>query len=570
MRSNTGVIGAQRLNTTSSASGVHGLADLYGSVKGGTWPAGTAQASVVPSDSSVNEGATVAFAVTAYAPAGQTTLYWSMRATTGTATAADFGDSSTSGSVVMTAGYAGILTGTVQRTWASDLSTEGAEAFVLDIALTNGGPVIGTSAAVTVADTSLTPVATVTGTPSSPNEGSAATYTITIVSGLASGATVYWVMRTTTGTALAADFTDNTLSGSYTVSAGLVDTVTRTWANDVSVGEGSEIWVMDVRTVSITGTLIGTSSPATTVADTSVTTALYAFTSFTFTTAATVGATGPSQATLLASYSTATYPWLTNTAYFSASDGLQYWTVPATATYRIVAAGSWSTPRSGKLSGRGAIFQGDFSLTMSSVVRILCGQPEFQRSGTTPSGGGGGTFVVASPYNTNASILVVAGGGGGGHDTTGTFLQSQADGSFGTAGQAGYPGGSAGGTAGSGGQGSSGGASGGAGFSGNGFGRTAYPASDGNLPVAFTAATSRGYGGGVGGSASNMGGYGGGGFTWYSTGWGGGGGGYSGGGTSSSSSYAGNAGGGGSYNNGTNQVQVGYNSASGYVTITML
>jgi len=44
VRSNTGVIGAQRLNTTSSASGVHGLADLYDNVKGGTWPAGPVSA----------------------------------------------------------------------------------------------------------------------------------------------------------------------------------------------------------------------------------------------------------------------------------------------------------------------------------------------------------------------------------------------------------------------------------------------------------------------------------------------------------------------------------------------
>ena len=275
MRSNTGVIGAQRKNAPSGATGVHGLADLYDNVKGTTWPAGTAWATVVPDVAACNEGGTVAFAITAYAPAGQTTLYWSMRATTGTATAADFGDSTISGSVVMVAGYAGILTGTVSRTWASDLFTEGTEAFVLDMALTNGGAAIGTSTAVTVADTSLTPAATVTGTPSSLNEGSAATYTITIVSGLAAGATVYWVMRTTTGTALAADFTDNQLSGSYIVSAGLVDTVTRTWANDVTT-EGAETWVMDVRTGSITGTLIGTSSPATTVADTSVAAVVYA------------------------------------------------------------------------------------------------------------------------------------------------------------------------------------------------------------------------------------------------------------------------------------------------------
>ena len=434
MRSNTGVIGAQRLNTTSIASGVHGLADLYNNVKGATWPAGTATASVVPSVSSVNEGGTVAFAITAYAPAGQTTLYWSMRATTGTSTAADFGDSSISGSVVMTAGYAGILTGTVSRTWAADLFTEGTEVFVLDVSLTNGGAAIGTSTAVTVADTSLAPVATVTGTPSSLNEGSAATYTITIVSGLAAGATVYWVMRTTTGTALAADFTDTTLSGSYTVSAGLVDTVTRTWANDVTT-EGSEIWVMDVRIGSITGTLIGTSSPATTVADTSVAAELYAFTSFTFTPGVALGYLGPTLANLLnssPSYSTTTYPWLSNTTYFNVvTQGIQQWQVPATGTYRLTARGATGGIHSGSYQpgfpGAGATAQADIALSLGTVLYIVVGQkPTSTTSGySNGSPGGGGTFVYtgasASAGIGGAGLMLVAGGGGGtGHGNSAT------------------------------------------------------------------------------------------------------------------------------------------------------
>ena len=215
----------------------------------------------------INEGGTVIYTVTIVSGvAAGTTVYWVMRTTTGTALAADFTDATLSGSYTVSNG----LVDTVTRTWANDLTTEGNETWVMEVRTGSiTGPVIATSSPAVVADTSLTPVATVTGTPSSLNEGSAATYTITIVSGVAAGATVYWVMRTTTGTALAADFTDNTLSGSYTVSNGLVDTVTRTWANDVTT-EGTETWVMDVRIGNITGTLIGTSSPATTVADTSV------------------------------------------------------------------------------------------------------------------------------------------------------------------------------------------------------------------------------------------------------------------------------------------------------------
>lgn len=293
---------------------------------------------------------------------------------------------------------------------------------------------------------------------------------------------------------------------------------------------------------------------------------LYNFTSFTFTTAGTVGPTGPSLATLLASYDTVTNSWLNNTAYFNAVSGIQRWTVPRSANYRITAAGSVSATR--KTSGRGVIFRGDFSLTQGQVIYILCGQQDLQTPTVTPTGGGGGTFVVASPYNTNASILVVAGGGGGAHDGATGYSQSTADASFTTSGNSGTPSGQAGGTAGGGGFWPSGsGASAGSGFSGTAQGRTGSEGADGSLPQSFI---SGGAGGGIGGTSSTKGGFGGGGFTWYQSGWGGGGGGYSGGGTGSNNNYNGNAGGGGSYNNGTNQVQVGTNNASGYVTIEVL
>jgi len=296
---------------------------------------------------------------------------------------------------------------------------------------------------------------------------------------------------------------------------------------------------------------------------------LYAFTNATFTPGGLTGPTGPDLATARTGLTgTGVDVWKNNTAYFNTSNGIQLWTVPATGSYRIIAAGSVSATR--RTSGRGAIFSGTFSLTEGQIIRILCGQQDQLVSTNTPTGGGGGTFVVASPYNTNASILVVAGGGGGTHDGTSGYNQSTADASFSTSGNPGTPGGWSGGSGGAGGtySGGSQGSSTGAGFSGDGQSRNPmFPASDGENPKSFTTG---GTGGGINGSSSTKGGFGGGGFTWYSSGWGGGGGGYSGGGSGSNSSYNGNAGGGASYNNGTSQSQDGYNSGSGYVTITKL
>ena len=223
-------------------------------------------ATITPSNTTINEGGTSTYTITVGNVMAGTTLYWVMRATTGTTLASDFADSTLSGSYTVSNG----LVNTITRTWANDATTEGTEAWVMDIKTGSiTGTVIGTSTPViTVADTSMAPVATITSTPASLNEGSSVTYTITTAN-VASGTTLYWVMRATTGTELAADFTDATLSGSYSLAVGLVNTITRTWANDVTT-EGTEIWVMDIKTGSISGTVIGTSSPATTVADTSV------------------------------------------------------------------------------------------------------------------------------------------------------------------------------------------------------------------------------------------------------------------------------------------------------------
>tara|TARA_B100000073_G_C23686593_1_gene554710 strand:- start:139 stop:1128 length:990 start_codon:yes stop_codon:yes gene_type:complete len=296
-------------------------------------------------------------------------------------------------------------------------------------------------------------------------------------------------------------------------------------------------------------------------------TSLYDFTSHTFTTCNQVGYEGPTLAECKSVYSP---NWTDDTDYFNITNGIQYWTVPENATYRITAAGSVSSTRSGISAGRGVIYRGDFSLSQGEIIRILCGQKEDYRQSNHPGGGGGGTFVIKTPYNSRASILVIAGGGGGRHGSSNSsFNQSQADASYDSTGQTAVISGSTGGSGGNGGNhpgGTNGGCSG-AGFFGNGNGRTIYPSSDGAVSKAYI---NGGAGGGVGGRSSTMGGFGGGGFTWYSSGWAGGGGGYSGGGTGSSTTYVGNAGGGGSYNNGSNKIEVGTNSSDGYVIIEKL
>ena len=226
-------------------------------------------ATITKTRSAINEGESVAYTIKLAGVVNvYPTVYWSMR-TTGTSTTlpSDFTDGTLSGNFRVGSTF---VSQEVTRTWANDLTAEGPETWVMDLRTGSAiGPVIGTSAFITVADSSPAPVATITRNTPSIIEGAPVTFTIT-VSGTtgAAGSTVYWVMRETSGgSASASDFTDNLLGGNYSVSAGLVDTVTRTWANDLTT-EGPEPWVMEIRTGSTTGPVIGTSGIVT-VTDTS-------------------------------------------------------------------------------------------------------------------------------------------------------------------------------------------------------------------------------------------------------------------------------------------------------------
>lgn len=286
---------------------------------------------------------------------------------------------------------------------------------------------------------------------------------------------------------------------------------------------------------------------------------LYNFASMTFTPCGATGQNGPtlSQCTTGA-YSSAS--WTSNTSHFNVIAGIQYWTVPATGSYTITAAGA-KGGGGGSGGGLGAIETGTFTLTQGDVIRILVGQ---RGAGSSYGSGGGGTFVVASPYNTNGSILAIAGGGGGYYSGTcsvnsgGQTVASPVGGSF-TAASGGGGGGStqANGAAGftnGGAVGASTYAGGGAGFGGNG----------GRYNTNQTASGLSFINGGKGGDAVSgaVGGFGGGGGIGDRPA---GGGGYSGGNSENAACGIG----GGSYISGTNVSAVGNrNNGDGYVFIS--
>lgn len=320
----------------------------------------------------------------------------------------------------------------------------------------------------------------------------------------------------------------------------------------------------------VTYTLTATNpTPTSCVQSFSVTntvTALYAFTTFTFTPA---GATGVSGPTTLAGYG-GTYPGV-GTSYALAigsgtRQGSQLWTVPMAGNYTFTiagAGGSYTFNPYGttyNITSYGAVGAVTLSLTTGDVIQILVGQsgrPFVQ--GDKSTGGCGGTFI----YNiTTSTLLAVCGGAGGsGADggtsaalgqgqpgsTTITPTPAAGGGNAGTGGTGG--GGGTGGTV-------NGGNGGGGGYTGNGSGV--------NPGLAFV----NGGTAGASGGQSLIGGFGGGGGGNGDGAGPGGGGGYNGGGGGGFAGRGRGGGGGGSYiaTSWTSITQT--NSANGYVTIT--
>jgi hypothetical protein len=212
---------------------------------------------VSPSASSVNEGVSVNFTITTTnIPAGYT-LYWTILGGTGIA-AADFSGGALSGSFAVITGGVNTLT----ITPLLDMVTEGNETFQVQVRTVSiAGTIVATSSVVTVVD--MIPTFAIS-TPAAINEGSAATFTVTTTN-VPDGTILYY---STAGTVVAADFTDATLTGSFTITSN-TGTITRTALAD-NLTEGAENFTISVRTGSTAGTVVATSGSVT-INDTSIT-----------------------------------------------------------------------------------------------------------------------------------------------------------------------------------------------------------------------------------------------------------------------------------------------------------
>jgi hypothetical protein len=207
---------------------------------------------------SINEGSAGSFTV---ANVGVNGTYF-FTVLNGTTVNADF--SAVSGSFVVSGSTGGIDngTGSFNITPTADRVTEGAQTFQVQVRSGSiSGPVIVTSASVTVNDISLTPQFITT--PASINEGASGTFTVNNLG--PAGTYFFTVLNSTTAdadfSAVSGSFTTSTLNGNGSFNI--------TTVNDF-VTEGAQTFQVQVRDGSISGTVLVTSASVT-VNDTSTT-----------------------------------------------------------------------------------------------------------------------------------------------------------------------------------------------------------------------------------------------------------------------------------------------------------
>lgn len=142
-------------------------------------------------------------------------------------------------------------------TASADLTTEGTE--TLGVQISYGGYNIGTVQTLTINDTSLALTATVTPSLSTVVEGNSVTFNVT-ASGSYTG-TLYYSINSVSGTAMTtARFTDALLTGSITMTSGAGSISKTVIADGVSQ---SSVYSLSVRSVSVTGTILVTSTNVT-------------------------------------------------------------------------------------------------------------------------------------------------------------------------------------------------------------------------------------------------------------------------------------------------------------------
>lgn len=202
----------------------------------------------------VSEGGSVSITVNTTNIGSGTTLFYNI---IGNVDNEDFTDNLTVGSFIVSNGI-----GTVTKTIDNDTNpNEGSEGFAVRISTGSTiGQVVGTSSTILITDLGI-PSHSITESATSVNEGSSISFTVNTVN-VVTPSTLYY---STGGTASAADFTNNSLTGSFSlVSTGSttgVGTIVRAIATDFDT-EGENFNIV-VRTDSSSGTAVTTSSTIT-------------------------------------------------------------------------------------------------------------------------------------------------------------------------------------------------------------------------------------------------------------------------------------------------------------------
>ena len=222
---------------------------------------------VTPSATSVDEGQDIIFTINTEGVSAGTTLYYNTeQGASGTSAVGADLIAPNSGSFTIVSAGANLGVATVTRSITLDGTTEGPETFrfvVLTDSTTAG--VVTRTDDITIND--VIPTYSVGISTDNVNEGSSVEFTVN-TSGIASGTTLYF---STSGTTVAADFADNSLTGSFnivgvgTTSAGIA-TFSRSLVAEGPGTEGTENFNITIRTGSTSGTAV-TTTPTITVND---------------------------------------------------------------------------------------------------------------------------------------------------------------------------------------------------------------------------------------------------------------------------------------------------------------
>ena len=463
----------------------------------------------ISSATTINEGAALSFTVTTTGIADLTSLYWGV--IPGTASLTDFTE--VTGSFQIVGGV-----GSFSVTPTSELAASGSTTFAVAVKLNNPiyGETIGLSNSVIKNDTNAIVFSSI---PSSINEGSSGTFNVA-TTGVANGTTLYWKIPNTT------DFA--TTTGSFIISAN-VGSFAVTPSADLTT-EGPETFTVEIRTGTVTGPVVATSSSVT-INDTSIgAVSTYAFT----TTPSSIneGSAGTFVITTTGVTNATTLYWTveTNAGDFATSSGSftvtsNSGTFSVTPTADVTTEGAETFTVAVRTVGTsGAIVATSASVTINDtsvapspfgiIYAIAGGGGGGLPNANDGGGGGGGGFLTNNPLNTNGgpgtrnnAMTLVSGTsypitiGGGGSSSSGTPSIFNGVTALG--------GGRGGGTVPGTGAGSPGGSGGGAGGISPFTGGTATPTNNGGYPSSIvqgfaggTYSSDSGGGGGAGGVGS--------------------------------------------------------------------